>query len=100
MDITTPIEVRAKLYSELAQYIPPKRKAIERTGESTGIGAQHTAVGLGTASLPYLEPATGTTNAVVNCLSQNVSPTPDRSRPISAMVRPVNRSQERTFRTV
>jgi hypothetical protein len=39
MDINTPIEVRAKLYSELAQYIAPKRKAIEHTGDPTGTGA-------------------------------------------------------------
>ena len=39
MDINTPIDVRAKLYSELAQYIAPKRKAIEHTGDLTGIGA-------------------------------------------------------------
>ena len=38
MDINTPIEVRAKLYSELAQYIAPKRKAIEHTGDPTGTG--------------------------------------------------------------
>ena len=39
MDINTPIEVRAKLYSEHAQYIAPKRKAIEYTGDPTGTGA-------------------------------------------------------------
>jgi hypothetical protein len=38
MDINTPLDVRAKLYSELAQYIAPKRKAIEHSGESTGVG--------------------------------------------------------------
>jgi hypothetical protein len=37
MDINTPIDLRAKLYSELAQYIAPKRKAIEYSGES-GVG--------------------------------------------------------------
>jgi hypothetical protein len=39
MDIKTPIDIRAKLFSELAQYIAPKRKAIEHTGQSTGVGA-------------------------------------------------------------
>ena len=39
MDINTPIDVRAKLYSELAQYIAPKRKAIEHSGEARGIEA-------------------------------------------------------------
>src|ERR1700726_5250372 len=29
MDSKTPIDLRAKLYGELAQYIAPKRKAIE-----------------------------------------------------------------------
>jgi hypothetical protein len=47
MDITTPIEVRAKLYSELAQYIAPKRKAIEYSGESAGVGAM-----LGVIAIP------------------------------------------------
>jgi hypothetical protein len=39
MDINTPIDLRSKLYSELAQYIAPKRKAIEHTGDATGTGA-------------------------------------------------------------
>jgi hypothetical protein len=37
MDINTPIEIRSKLYSELAQYIAPKRKAIEHTGDPRAI---------------------------------------------------------------
>jgi hypothetical protein len=39
MDINTPIEVRAKLYSELAQYVAPKRKAIEHSGDALGLEA-------------------------------------------------------------
>jgi hypothetical protein len=39
MDIQTPIDLRAKLYSELAQYIAPKRKAIEHAGEGKSIEA-------------------------------------------------------------
>jgi hypothetical protein len=51
MDINTPIEVRAKLYRELAQYIAPKRKAIEHTGDPTGTGAA-----LGLLVVPMKEP--------------------------------------------
>jgi hypothetical protein len=50
MDIKTPIDIRAKLYSELAQYIAPKRKAIEQSGES-GIGPM-----LGVLAIPMKEP--------------------------------------------
>lgn len=39
MDIKTPIDLRARLYSELAQYIAPKRKAVEHAGEGRGIEA-------------------------------------------------------------
>ena len=31
MDETMPIEVRARMYAELAQYIAPKRKAVEHS---------------------------------------------------------------------
>jgi hypothetical protein len=51
MDIKTPIDIRAKLFSELAQYIAPKRKAIEHTGASTGVGAM-----LGVIAIPMKEP--------------------------------------------
>jgi hypothetical protein len=51
MDIKTPIDIRAKLYSELAQYIAPKRKAIEYSGESTGIGPV-----LGVLAVPMKQP--------------------------------------------
>ena len=45
MDETMPIEVRARMYAELAQYIAPKRRAIEHTADVTAqqfviIGAQ------------------------------------------------------------
>jgi hypothetical protein len=50
MDIKTPIDLRTKLYSELAQYIAPKRKAVEHTGESTGVGAM-----LGLLAIPMKE---------------------------------------------
>jgi hypothetical protein len=50
MDIKTPIDIRAKLYSELAQYIAPKRKAIEHTGASTGVGPM-----LGVIAIPMKE---------------------------------------------
>ena len=29
MDSTTPIEIRARMYAELAQYVAPKRKAVQ-----------------------------------------------------------------------
>ena len=32
-DPTVPIEVRGRMLSELAQYVAPKRKAIEHSGE-------------------------------------------------------------------
>jgi hypothetical protein len=51
MDIKTPIDIRAKLYSELAQYIAPKRKAIEYSGESAGIGPV-----LGVLAIPMKAP--------------------------------------------
>ena len=34
MDMTTPVEVRARMFAELAGYVAPKRKAIEHTGSS------------------------------------------------------------------
>ena len=33
MDESAPIEVRARMHAELAQYVAPKRKAVEVTGE-------------------------------------------------------------------
>jgi hypothetical protein len=51
MDIKTPIDIRAKLYSELAQYIAPKRKAIELSGESAGVGPM-----LGVIAIPMKDP--------------------------------------------
>lgn len=33
MDIAAPIELRGRMYSELAQYVAPKRKAVEVSGE-------------------------------------------------------------------
>jgi hypothetical protein len=51
MDINTPIDLRAKLYSELAQDIAPKRKAIEYSGESTGLGPV-----LGVLAVPMKKP--------------------------------------------
>jgi len=50
MDIKTPIDIRAKLYSELAQYIAPKRKAIEHSGGSTDVGPM-----LGLLAIPMKE---------------------------------------------
>src|ERR1700726_685869 len=38
MDTNKPIDICAKLYSQRAQYIAPKRKAIEHSGESIGVG--------------------------------------------------------------
>ena len=35
MDETMPIEVRVRMYAELAQYIAPKRRAIEHTADVT-----------------------------------------------------------------
>ena len=35
MDEAVPIEVRARMFAELAQYIAPKRRAIEHTGDGT-----------------------------------------------------------------
>jgi hypothetical protein len=35
LDENNPIELRAKMLSELAQYIAPKRKAVEHTGDIT-----------------------------------------------------------------
>jgi len=35
MDDETPLEHRIKLYCELAQYIAPKRKAVEHSGDVT-----------------------------------------------------------------
>ena len=32
MDISNPVEIRARMYAELAQYIAPKRKSIEVGG--------------------------------------------------------------------
>ncbi|MBA3684060.1 MAG: hypothetical protein H0W72_02325 [Planctomycetes bacterium] len=40
MDEGAPIEVRSRMYSELAQYVAPKRKAIEHSGEIKGDGPQ------------------------------------------------------------
>jgi hypothetical protein len=51
MDIKTPIDIRAKLYSELAQYIAPKRKAIEHSGGSIDVGPM-----LGVLAIPMKEP--------------------------------------------
>jgi len=34
MDMTTPVEVRARMFAELAGYVAPKRKAVEHTGSS------------------------------------------------------------------
>ena len=39
MDIKTPIDLRARMYSELAQYVAPKRKAIEHSGDALGLEA-------------------------------------------------------------
>jgi hypothetical protein len=50
MDPETPIDLRAKLYSELAQYVAPKRKPIEHTGGSTGVGPM-----LGLLAIPMKE---------------------------------------------
>ena len=36
MDPSTPVEVRARMYSELAQYVAPKRRAVEHTGADGG----------------------------------------------------------------
>lgn len=35
-DPETPIEIRARMASELAQYVAPKRKAVEHSGEGGG----------------------------------------------------------------
>ena len=32
MDMTTPVEVRARMFAELAGYVAPKRKAVEHNG--------------------------------------------------------------------
>ena len=34
MDTTVPVEVRARMFAELAGYVAPKRKAVEHTGSS------------------------------------------------------------------
>jgi hypothetical protein len=33
MDKKTPLEIRARMYSELAQYVAPKRKALEHSAQ-------------------------------------------------------------------
>lgn len=33
MDVNNPPELRGRMYAELAQYVAPKRKAIEHSGE-------------------------------------------------------------------
>ena len=37
MDATTPIEVRARMFAELAGYVAPKRKAVDHAGGNGGI---------------------------------------------------------------
>ena len=37
MDMTTPVEVRARMFAELAGYVAPKRKAIEHAALTGGI---------------------------------------------------------------
>ena len=37
LEDTTPLEIRVKLYCELAQYVAPKRKAVEHTGGVEGL---------------------------------------------------------------
>jgi len=39
MDPSSPPELRGRMYSELAQYIAPKRKAVEYSGDSQDIEA-------------------------------------------------------------
>ena len=36
MDTTNPVEVRAKMFSELAQYVAPKRRAVEHALDPPG----------------------------------------------------------------
>lgn len=36
MNAKNPMDLRARMYAELAQYIAPKRKAIEHSGEGGG----------------------------------------------------------------
>jgi hypothetical protein len=36
MDETVELSIRAQMYKELAQYVAPKRKALERSGPSKG----------------------------------------------------------------
>jgi hypothetical protein len=33
LDANNPIELRARMYAELAQYVAPKRRAVEHSGE-------------------------------------------------------------------
>jgi hypothetical protein len=36
MDTASPLELRGRMYSELAQYVAPKRKAVEMSGPDGG----------------------------------------------------------------
>ena len=38
-DLKYPIELRARMFSELAQYVHPRRKAVEHSGSVTGFDA-------------------------------------------------------------
>jgi hypothetical protein len=37
MDATTPVEVRGRMFAELAGYVAPKRKAVEHASPNGGI---------------------------------------------------------------
>jgi hypothetical protein len=39
MDKKTPLDIRARMFSELAQYVAPKRKALEHSGDAGMIEA-------------------------------------------------------------
>jgi hypothetical protein len=36
MDSTAPVEVRARMFAELARYVAPKRRAVEHSAEGAG----------------------------------------------------------------